>query len=317
MQFFTNQYVLFAIAAVCVITAYIAGVLLFKRNAVQARTQRMIGQSTLAKETAGRSMMGERLEEMLSALGVNMEEQKRKLYIPLGRAGIASPDAYVYLILFQYVIQPLLLIIGILLLYKWTVFADHLSTDALLFLISGMIMLLIGAMGTRLYLSNARAKREKRLVRSFPDAIDLLLVCVESGLSLDTALAKVCKELRRAHPDITTELERTRLELNILNDRVQALQNLSDRTNTAGFRSLVSALMQSEKFGTSLSDTLRVLSEDFRASRLLLAENKAARIPALITLPLILFILPAFMLLIMAPPFIKISQLGGIMGGTR
>ncbi len=189
--------------------------------------------------------------------------------------------------------------------------------NKILFLTMGAMLVVVGGFGVKLYLSNARQKREKRMQRSFPDALDLLLICVESGLSMDTALGKVCAELRSAHPEMTDELERTRMELSVLNDRTQALQNLAERTNTPGFRSLVSSLIQSEKFGTSLADTLRVLAEEFRGTRLLSAENKAARIPALITVPLIFFIFPAFMLIIMGPPFVRVSQQGGIFGDSR
>ena len=168
-------------------------------------------------------------------------------------------------------------------------------------------VVILGIMGPDMYLRNAREKREKILTRSFPDALDLLLVCVESGLALDGALARVCKELGRAHPAITQELNRTRLELTLLNDRAQALANLSERTDMLAFRSLVTTLLQSEKFGTSLTDTLRVLSEDFRNTRLMIAEDKAGRLPVLMTIPLITLMMPALFLIILGPAIINVS----------
>ena len=140
------------------------------------------------------------------------------------------------------------------------------------------------------------------------------MVCVESGLALDAALARVCKELDKAYPHITKELNQTRVELSLLNDRPKALMNLAERTNLIPFRSLVAALIQTEKFGTSLTDTLRVLSEDYRLTRLMNAEQKAGRLPALITIPLILLLMPAFVIVILAPPFIKVSENGGFFG---
>jgi tight adherence protein C len=100
----------------------------------------------------------------------------------------------------------------------------------------------------------------------------------------------------------------------LLNDRPKALMNLGERTNLVPFRSLVASLIQTEKFGTSLTDTLRVLSEDYRLTRLMLAEQKAGRLPVMMTIPLILLLMPAFVAIILAPPFIRLSQQGGVFG---
>lgn len=320
MQILSNEYILYAVAVVCIITVYFAAVLLFKRNAVQARTRHMLQKKpALALDEMvlpenKRAVLAERLEEMFAALGVDVEKARRSLYAPLGRAGFNSPDAFSYYLFFQRVIQPISAVIGFVFFFFWLMHKDPSSLDAMLQVIVSLIFIVIGFYGGKLYLTNRRQKREKRLERSFPDAIDLLLVCIESGLSLDTALARVCRELKIAYPDITNELERTRMELSVMNDREQALRNLAERTNTGGFKALVSSLLQSEKFGTNLSDTLRVLSEDYRMTRLLNAENRAARIPALITVPLIFFIMPAFMLVIMGPAIIKLNQQGPIFG---
>ena len=157
--------------------------------------------------------------------------------------------------------------------------------------------------------------RRKTLKRAIPDTLDLLLICVESGLALDAALNRVCNELGRAHPEMTAELNRTRLELALLNDRVRALTNLGDRTNLPAFRSLVSSLIQSERFGTSLTDTIRVLSEDYRLQRLMDAEVKAARLPVLLTIPLIFLLMPAFMLIVLGPAIIGFMHHGNGLGG--
>ena len=146
--------------------------------------------------------------------------------------------------------------------------------------------------------------------------LDLMLVCIESGLGLDAALNRVCKEMRSMYPPLVAELDRTRLELTMLGDRVIALQNLADRTEITPFRTLVSSLIQTEKFGTSLVETLRVLAEEIRTTRLFSAEQKAARIPVLITIPLILCILPAFIMIIIAPPLVKVMSNGGIFGDS-
>jgi tight adherence protein C len=153
------------------------------------------------------------------------------------------------------------------------------------------------------------------LTRAFPDTLDLLLICVESGLPLDAALNRVCAELGLAYPEMTQELNRTRLELALLNDRVKALNNLAERTDLIGFRALTSSLIQSERFGTSLSDTLRVLSEEMRLDRIARIEEKAARLPVLLTIPLIFLLMPAFLLIVLGPAIISFMRQGSALTG--
>lgn len=249
------------------------------------------------------------LEPFARIVAPNFSSTIEKLSTKLKHAGINSVSAPIYYLVFQRIVGPILAILGFILIRQR---AEGL--DFALNVILGGTLMVIGVFGAHLYVTNKRQNRQKILTRSFPDALDLLLVCVESGLALDAALARVTKELGRAHPMITAELNRTRLELALLNDREQALTNLAERTNLIPFRSLVAALLQTEKFGTSLTDTLRVLSDDYRQSRLLAAETKAGRLPALITIPLILLLMPAFALIVMGPALIRVFQQGGIFG---
>jgi tight adherence protein C len=114
---------------------------------------------------------------------------------------------------------------------------------------------------------------------------------------------------------MTQELNRTRIELALLNDRVKALTHLAERTDLVAFRALTSSLIQSERLGTSLTDTLRVLSEEFRLERLSKAEEKAARLPVLLTIPLVLLLMPAFMLIVLGPAIISFMQQGSVLSG--
>jgi tight adherence protein C len=228
------------------------------------------------------------------------KEVSRKLML----AGLYSPNAISYYLFFKKIIQPILLMIGLYIAYVGFKHAAGIS-DVLKYLIACGLFILFGLNGADIYVANARQKRITRLNESFPEVMDLLLVCIEAGLGLDAALNRVCKELRSMHPEVIAEFDRTRLELSMLGDRVTALQNLLERTGTLSFSTLVSALVQTEKFGTSLVDTLRVLSEEQRITRLYTAEQKAARIPVFITIPLILFIMPAFVMIILGPPVVK------------
>jgi len=243
------------------------------------------------------------LEQVMRLIGINTEAYRKNTQMRFYRAGIQSLDGPIYFLFFKRIGFLLFLAMAFMFISK-----GGTGTTRLLHWMIAILLAAIGLLGPDLLLTNRREKREKILQRSFPDALDLLLVCVESGLALDGALSRVCKELGRAHPDITLELNRTRLELTLLNDRAQALANLAERTDMLAFRSLVTTLLQSEKFGTSLTDTLRVLSEDFRHTRLMLAEEKAARLPVLMTIPLILLLIPALFLIILGPAMINVMH---------
>ena len=249
------------------------------------------------------------LSGLLRILGVDVAERVTALELRFARAGINSKNGPVYYLFFQRVICIFITLFGIVILIR--------AHGSLINYVLGTIVTVIGLFGPYLYLQNKIDNREKLLLRSFPDALDLLLICVESGLALDAALAKVCSELGRAHPTITSELNRTRLELAILNDRPRALMNLGERTGMIAFRSLVVALIQSERFGTALTDTLRVLSEDFRLQRLMKAEEKAARLPVILTVPLILLLMPAFFIIILGPAIIGFMHQGGPVAGNK
>jgi tight adherence protein C len=247
---------------------------------------------------------------LLRALGVNVDESMRKLERRFAQAGIASPDAPILYLFFQRVVSIVLIVIALMLLLNNATGMAWMAS-----FLTGLFLAVIGAFGPYLWLQNKIDSRKKKLQRGFPDTLDLLLICVESGLALDAALNRVCNELGRAYPEMTAELNRTRLELALINDRVRALMNLGDRTDMVAFRSLVAALIQSERFGTSLTDTLRVLSEDFRLQRLSLAEAKAARLPVLLTIPLIFLLLPSFLLIVLGPAIVSFVHNGARLGG--
>jgi tight adherence protein C len=120
--------------------------------------------------------------------------------------------------------------------------------------------------------------------------------------------------MKESHPVVAAEFDRTRFEMTMMSDRVQALQNFGDRAPTGAVRTLVSSLIQAERFGTSLVDTMRMIAEEQRTDRMMKAEERAARLPALITLPLILFILPGLFMIILGPAIIRLNQQGGLFG---
>lgn len=242
----------------------------------------------------------------LRMFGLDDEKARNQIAKRFAQAGMVGPDAPVYYLFFQ---RLLAIPIGLLALIFFQMGEDGFGTMGN-YMLGGML-LFVALMGPRTFLSNAIQKRKHILTRSFPDTLDLILICVESGMALDAALNRVCSELGRAYPEMTEELNRTRLELALLNDRVRALMNLAERTDLVAFRSLVAALVQSERFGTSLTDTLRVLSEDFRLQRLFTAEAKAAKLPVFMTIPLIFLLMPAFFIIVLGPAAISYMASGG------
>jgi tight adherence protein C len=164
----------------------------------------------------------------------------------------------------------------------------------------------IGLFGADLLVKNRGDNRIKKLTMALPDALDLLVICAEAGLSLDSAIKRVGQEMKTASPEISDELMLTAIELSFLPDRQVALQNLISRTDVPKLRALVNSLIQSERYGTPLANSLRVLSAEFREERLVAAEEKAARLPAIMTIPMILFILPSLFIVIIGPAVLHV-----------
>ena len=157
-----------------------------------------------------------------------------------------------------------------------------------------------------LWLKNAAQKRQKKIQLALPDALDLMVTCAEAGLSLEALLKRVAAETVRNGPELSDELGLTCIEMEFLPDRRQALVNLADRTNLPAIRALVNALQQSSKFGTPLSQAMRVLAAEFRDERIMKAEEKAARLPVLLTVPMVLFILPPLLMVLVGPAVLRV-----------
>jgi tight adherence protein C len=170
----------------------------------------------------------------------------------------------------------------------------------------GAAMLGFFAPGT--FVKNLVTKRAKQLTLGLPDALDLMVICAEAGLSLDASLTRVSRELEPTWPEISEELGITAAELTFLPERRQAFENLNGRTNLASIRGVVNTLLQTAKFGTPLAQSLRVLAAEYRDERIVRAEEKAARLPAMLTVPMILFILPTLFIVLLGPATLNIMD---------
>ena len=159
-----------------------------------------------------------------------------------------------------------------------------------------------------IYLTNLVTKRTDAIRKGLPDALDLLVICAEAGLTVDAAFNRVAKELGRGYPELGDEFALTAIELGFLTERRAAFENLAYRVNLDSIRGVVTTMIQTEKYGTPLASALRVLSAEFRNERMMRAEEKAARLPAIMTVPLILFILPTLFIVILGPAACSIGD---------
>ncbi|MFN3857295.1 MAG: type II secretion system F family protein [Caulobacter sp.] len=169
--------------------------------------------------------------------------------------------------------------------------------------------LLIGYYAPNLYISNAATKRRESIVAAFPDSLDLLLICVESGMSVEAAIQKVSQEVGSSSIELAEELSLLGAELSYLPERRMAYEGLAKRTNHPGIKAVTTAMIQAERYGTPLGSALRVMAKENRELRLSAAEKKAAALPAKLTVPMILFFLPVLFVVILGPAIIKVQDI--------
>ena len=180
--------------------------------------------------------------------------------------------------------------------------------DPMMYVLALLGCMVVGFYAPQVWLSSAINSRKERLVEGFPDSLDLMVVCVEAGLGLDQAIARVGQEVKTGHPDLGDEFMLLNLELRAGLSREQGLRNLVNRTDLEDIRSLVALLIQTDRFGTSIGQALRVHSNSMRLKRRLKAEEKGAQLPVKLMIPLILFIFPALMVVIMGPGAINLMK---------
>ncbi|MEO9635945.1 MAG: type II secretion system F family protein [Parasphingorhabdus sp.] len=247
----------------------------------------------------------DRMRNWLSSMKVLQDTQVQEAQQKLAQAGIRSKDL-AFVIIFSRLVLPILFGGGAALaIYAFDYMAD--STDIKRFAAFAGATIL-GYKGADIYLNNLISKRTDLVRKGLPDAIDLLVICAEAGLTVDTAFARVSKELGGAYPELADEFSLTSIELGFLTERRQAFENLAYRVALDHVKGVVTTMIQTEKYGTPLASALRVLSAEFRNDRMMRAEEKAARLPAIMTIPLIMFILPTLFIVILGPAACSISD---------
>jgi tight adherence protein C len=244
------------------------------------------------------------LKNLVEALNLTSWLSTEKAKETLARAGFRGAGAeyaFVTFRLFAPIAFALLAAIYIFVIAKWT-------QPLLMRLCFVMVAMYLGVKAPELYLRNATQKRQKSLERAYPNTLDLMLICAESGMSIEHAVRKVSAEVGVESIDMAEELTLLAAEMSYLPDRRTAFENLNGRTGLESIRSLSTVLIQSERYGTPLGAALRVLSQESRDQRMNAAEKKAAALPPTLTVPMILFFLPGLFAAILTPAAIQINH---------
>ena len=230
------------------------------------------------------------------------QEEARALLVQAGYRGQAP---YITFLFFR-LVMPTVMLIGSL-FYVFVFFKIDQPTSVKI----GMCLAAtyLGMYLPMLFVKNQISRRQLSIRRAFPDALDLLLICVESGMSIEAGFRKVSGEIGSQSIALAEELTLTTAELSYLQDRRQAYENLAKRTNLDGVKSVCMALQQAERYGTPMAQTLRVMAQENRDMRMSEAEKKAAGLPPKLTVPMILFFLPVLFVVILGPAAIRVMQM--------
>jgi len=257
--------------------------------------------TSLIRKTEGT----ERVKDTLAGLKVLQQSQIEAVQQKLAHAGIRNKELAVVVILARLVLPIVLGSITALIVYGSDFFPEWGSFKRFA---AFAVAILAGYKGPEVFLGNKSKKRTDLVRKGLPDALDLLVICAEAGLTVDAAFNRVAKELGRAYPELGNEFALTAIELSFLTERRMAFNNLAYRVDLESVRGVVTTMVQTERYGTPLASALRVLSAEFRNDRMMRAEEKAARLPAIMTIPLILFILPVLFIVILGPAACSISD---------
>jgi tight adherence protein C len=257
------------------------------------------------RNITNKNEVADKVRTLLGSLKMLQDEQVQKAQQRLMQAGVRSKDL-AFVVIFARLVLPVVIgtivIVGVYLL-DWFPEWGAIKRYALV-----AVSLILSYKAPDIWLKNKINKRTSAIRKGLPDALDLLVICAEAGLTVDAAFSRVARELGKAYPELGDEFALTSIELGFLTDRRSAFENLATRIDLDAVRGVVTTMIQTEKYGTPLASALRVLAAEFRNERMMRAEEKAARLPAIMTVPLILFILPVLFIVILGPASCSISD---------
>ncbi|VAW10870.1 Type II/IV secretion system protein TadC, associated with Flp pilus assembly [hydrothermal vent metagenome] len=245
------------------------------------------------------------VKQIVDRLNLQSQFNTEEIGNKLKMAGLRGPKP-LYIFMFARIVLPLVFFAGA----AFYLFFIHKGDQSGLF----KLMMSLGGLYAGYYfpnviLQNLIQRRQFSIKRAFPDSLDLLLICVESGMSIEGAFQKVAKEIGAQSIEMAEEMALTTAELSYLSERRQAYENLHKRTGLDGVKAVVTSLMQAERYGTPLAQSLRVMAQENRDMRMAEAEKKAAALPPKLTVPMIAFFLPVLFVVILGPAIIKVNAL--------
>ena len=276
------------------------------KERAEMRTRERARLATESSRVALRKSPKGYMQEVVDRLNLRKLLESADTRDKLKMAGYRGQAALITFLFFRVALPPLL--------FVWTLvyllFVGNYESQPLMI----KILIAVGAayagfFGPNLYVSNQIKRRQLEISQAFPDALDLMLICVESGMSIEAAFRKVGQEIGAQSIALAEELSLTTAELSYLQDRRQAYENLGKRTGLSGVRGVVTALIQAERYGTPLGHALRVMAQENRDMRMAAAEKMAAALPPKLTVPMIVFFLPVLFIVILGPAAIKVMQM--------
>jgi len=275
----------------------------FERDRIRARERERLaqGRDKIELRRAPKAYMARAVEQLNLRKWLGEDHVRQTLL----KAGYRGHGPYVAYLFFRMVMP-----IGLFIAAVAYLFVIAPPNYPPLFRLGGVLLATyLGIKAPDIYLANRIQKRQQSIRRAFPDALDLLLICVESGMSIETAFRRVSQEVGAQSVELAEGLTLTTAELSYLPERRQAYENFATRTDLEGVKSVSTALIQAERYGTPLGQTLRVLAQENRDMRMAAAEKKAAALPPQLTVPMILFFLPVLFIVILGPAAMKVMAI--------
>jgi tight adherence protein C len=275
-----------------------------ERERIRARERERLNSQNKQQKATLRYSPGTRAKQIVEQFNLKKWLDSETAAEKLMRAGLRGPKAETAFLLGRLIAPIALILVTIFYLYINKGFGLPIGARV------GAVILAayIGLKLPELYLSNLTSKRQASMRRAFPDSLDLMLICVESGMSIEHAFRKVSTEIGTSSVPMAEEFALTTAELSYLPERRQAYENLGKRTGLDSVKSVTTVLMQAERYGTPLGQALRVLAQESRDQRMNAAEKKAAALPPKLTVPMIVFFMPALFIVILTPALIQIFK---------
>jgi tight adherence protein C len=272
-----------------------------ERDKIRAREREKLAKGEkVALRSAPKAYMQIVVENLNLKKWVGEEEARATLV----QAGFRGQGPYVAFLFFRLIAPISMFLFALFYLFVLT----HMKYPSMVKVAVAIGAAYLGMKLPQLFLKNLIQRRQLSVRRAFPDALDLLLICVEAGMSIEVAFKRVSQEIGSQSIALAEELTLTTAELSYLPDRRQAYENLSNRTGIDGVKAVCTALIQAERYGTPLAQALRVLGQEIRDMRMAEAEKNAAALPPKLTVPMILFFLPVLFVVILGPAFIRVME---------